>query len=36
LEAELTAQNTNQEMRLVRYREFYYDATWIELEIQER
>ena len=35
LEAELTAQNTNQQMRLARYREAYYEATWIELEFQE-
>ena len=35
LEAELTAQNINQEMRLARYREVYYDATRIELEFQE-
>ena len=35
LEAELTAQNTNQEMRLARYREVYYEATWIELDFQE-
>ena len=35
LEAELTAQNANQEMRLARYREVYYEATWIELEFQE-
>ncbi|OGO63592.1 MAG: hypothetical protein A2Z45_09280 [Chloroflexi bacterium RBG_19FT_COMBO_55_16] len=35
LEAELTAQYTSQHMRLARYREVYYEATWIELEIQE-
>ena len=35
LEAELTAQNTNQQMRLAHYREIYYEATWIELEFQE-
>jgi hypothetical protein len=35
LEAELNAQYTNQHMRLSRYREVYYEATWIELEIQE-
>jgi hypothetical protein len=35
LEAELTAQNTNQQMRLAQYREVYYEATWIELEFQE-
>lgn len=35
LEAELTAQVASQHLRLVRYREVYYEATWIELEIQE-
>ena len=35
LEAELTAQVAGQHLRLVRYREIYYEATWIELEIQE-
>jgi len=35
LEAELTAQYTIQHLRLARYREVYYEATWIELEIQE-
>ena len=35
LETELAAQYTNQHMRLSRYREVYYEATWIELEIQE-
>ena len=35
LEAELTAQTANQQLRLTRYREVYYEATWIELEIQE-
>ena len=35
LEAELAAQNASQHMRLVRYREVYYEATWIEMEIQE-
>ena len=35
LEAELTAQNASQHMRLARYREVYYEATWIELEIQD-
>jgi hypothetical protein len=34
LEAELTAQNASQQMRLARYREVYYEATWIELEVQ--
>jgi len=35
LEAELTAQVASQQLRLARYREVYYEATWIELEIQE-
>lgn len=35
LEAELTAQYASQHMRLSRYREVYFEATWIELEIQE-
>ncbi len=35
LEAELTAQYAGQHMRLARYREVYYETTWIELEIQE-
>jgi hypothetical protein len=35
LEAELTAQTASQQLRLAPYREVYYEATWIELEIQE-
>lgn len=35
LEAELTAQRASQQLRLARYREVYYEATWIELEFQE-
>ncbi len=35
LEAELSAQVASQQLRLARYREVYYEATWIELEIQE-
>jgi hypothetical protein len=35
LQAELNAQHANQHMRLACYREDYYEATWIELEIQE-
>jgi hypothetical protein len=31
LEAELTVQYASQHMRLARYREVYYEATWIEL-----
>ena len=34
LEAELTAQNSSQKLRLARYREVYYETTWIELEFQ--
>jgi hypothetical protein len=32
LEAELTAQVDSQQFRLARYREVYYEATWIELD----
>ncbi len=32
LEAELTAQYASQHMRLARYREVYFEATWIEQE----
>jgi hypothetical protein len=35
LETELSAQSASQQMRLARYRETYYEATWIELEFQE-
>jgi len=35
LEAELTAQVASQQLRLARYREVYYEATWIELETKE-
>jgi len=35
LEAELAAQEIGQQMRLARYQEVYYEAAWIELEIQE-
>jgi hypothetical protein len=35
LEAELTAQVASQQLRLARYREVYYEATWTELEFQE-
>jgi hypothetical protein len=35
LEAELNAHSVSQHMRLARYREVYYEATWIELESQE-
>jgi hypothetical protein len=32
LEVELTEQYDSQQLRLARYREAYYEATWIELE----
>jgi hypothetical protein len=35
LEAELAAQYASQHMRLSRYREVYFEATWIEVEVQE-
>lgn len=35
LEAELTAQSASQQLRLARSHETYYEATWVELEIQE-
>jgi hypothetical protein len=35
LEAELAAQYAGQHFRLIRYREGYYEATWIEVEFQE-
>ena len=35
LEAELAAQTANQQLRLARYRVVYYEATWIELELDE-
>jgi hypothetical protein len=35
LEAELTAQSASQHMRLARYREVYFEATWIEVEFEE-
>ena len=35
LEAELTAQHASQQVRLARFRETYYEATWVELESQE-
>ena len=33
LEAELDAQHASENMRLARYREVWYEAVWIELEI---
>ena len=35
LETELAEKNANQHMRLAHYREVFFEATWIELEIQE-
>jgi hypothetical protein len=35
LETELAAQYASQHMRLSHYREVYFEATWIELDIQE-
>jgi hypothetical protein len=35
LEAELAAQSASQHMRLARYREVFYEATWIEVEFEE-
>ncbi|MGZ6346738.1 MAG: hypothetical protein ACXWNC_04095 [Anaerolineales bacterium] len=35
LEAELGDHVASQDLRLARYRENYYETTWIELEIQE-
>jgi hypothetical protein len=35
LEAELTAQVDSQHLRLARYREEFYEASWIELTSQE-
>ena len=35
LEAELAARDAGKQMRLARYREISYEATWIELEFQE-
>ena len=35
LEAELIVQHASEQMRLARYRETYYEATWIEMEVQE-
>jgi hypothetical protein len=32
LESELTGEYDSQQLRLARYREVYFEATWIELE----
>ena len=34
LEVEMEAQSANQDLRLARYHNFYYEANWIELEFQ--
>jgi hypothetical protein len=35
LETELATQQAGQHMRLARFREIYYEASWTELESQE-
>jgi hypothetical protein len=35
LETELATQSASQQMRLARYREVYFEATWIEVEFDE-
>jgi hypothetical protein len=35
IEADLAEKNANQHMRLDHYREVFFEATWIELKIQE-
>ena len=35
LEAEFTTQVASRHLRLARYRDVYYEATWIEVEFQE-
>ena len=35
LEAELAVQQASEQRRLARYREIYYEATWIEIEVQD-
>ncbi|MBK8616398.1 MAG: hypothetical protein IPN96_04645 [Anaerolineales bacterium] len=35
METELIERQTSQQLRLTRYREVYYEATWMELEIKE-
>ena len=36
LETELAVQDASQHVRLAQYREVYFEATWIELEFQEK
>jgi hypothetical protein len=35
LETQLAAQFASQHVRLARYREVYYEATWVEVEFQD-
>jgi NADH dehydrogenase/NADH:ubiquinone oxidoreductase subunit G len=35
LEAELATQHASQSKRLARYRDVYFEATWIELEYED-
>lgn len=35
LEAELNIQHTNQHIRLAHYREFCFEAAWIDVDFQE-
>ena len=35
MKTELIERQTSQQLRLTRYREVYYEATWMELEIKE-
>ena len=35
METELNERQTSQQLRLTRYREVYYEAIWMELEIKE-
>jgi hypothetical protein len=35
LESELAVQSASQQMRLARYREIFYEATWIDVEFDE-
>ena len=35
LETELAAHESNQQMHLAQYREVFYEATWIELDLKD-
>ena len=35
LEADLASHTASQQLRLARYREIYYEATWIDVEFPE-